>query len=153
MPKPPSPSTQLKAAELRRCVGFNLRQATRVVTQLYDGILRPSGLRSTQFSLLSVIGIREHVSITQLAEDAVMDRTTLTRNLDLLKREGLVRIQPRDDGRVRDVTLTPAARHKLAVATPLWEKAQTHITKQLGAGRVERLLADLTTVVVGTQKT
>lgn len=92
------------------------------------------------------------MSITQLAEQAVMDRTTLARNLDLLEREGLVRIQPGEDGRVREVTLTGAGRGKLAAALPLWEKAQAQVTKKLGAGRWDRLLADLSAAIAVAQR-
>jgi len=132
---------------VRRCVCFNLRKAARAMTQLYDDTLRPSGLRDTQFSLLTVIGAFGKLSITQLAEEAVMDRTTLTRNLDLLERDGLVRIQVGEDARVREVELTPTAHKKLAAAFPYWEKAQARVTKKLGADRLEQLLGDLSAAI------
>lgn len=143
---------QATAVEVAACTCFNLRKATRAITQLYDDILRPSGLRITQFSLLTVIWIMGKVSITRLAEEAVMDRTTLARNLDLLRKQGLIRIQAGDDARVREVSLTRAAHEKLAAALPYWEKAQAQITKILGAGRVNRLLADLSVAVAAAQK-
>jgi len=143
---------QAKAVEVATCTCFNLRKATRAITQLYDDILRPSGLRITQFSLLTVIWIMGKVNITRLAEEAVMDRTTLARNLDLLRKQGLIRIQAGDDARVREVSLTLAAHEKLAAALPYWEKAQAQITKILGAGRVNRLLADLSVAVAAAQK-
>jgi DNA-binding MarR family transcriptional regulator len=140
-------SDRARALAVRRCACFNLRKAARAVTQLYDDIQRPSGLRNTQFSLLTVIWMFGKVSITQLAEEAVMDRTTLTRNLHLLERDGLVRIQVGEDARVREVELTPAAHKKLAGAFAYWEKAQAQITKKLGAERLDRLLADLSATV------
>jgi DNA-binding MarR family transcriptional regulator len=117
------------------------------VTQLYDDILRPSGLRDTQFSLLTAIWAFGKVSITELAKEVVMDRTTLTRNLNLLEREGLVRIQVGEDARVREVELTPAAQKKLAAAFPYWEKAQAQVTRKLGAERLDRLLGDLSAAI------
>lgn len=144
-------SERAKVAEVGRCACFNLRKATRAVTQLYDDMLRPSGLRATQFSLLTVIWIMGRVSITRLAEEAVLDRTTLARNLDLLEEGGLVRIQAGDDARVREVSLTPAAHETLAAALPYWEKAQAQVTKNLGAARVSRLLADLSAAVAAAQ--
>src|SRR5688572_31775668 len=89
-----APSDQ---AAVQCCTCFNLRKAARAVTQLYDDILRPSGLRATQFSLLMLIRGAGRLQLTELAEAAVMDRTTLKRNLALLEREGLVRIEPGDD--------------------------------------------------------
>jgi DNA-binding MarR family transcriptional regulator len=141
-----------QVAAVRQCACFNLRKAARAVTQLYDGMLRPSGLRATQFSLLMVVRAMSKVSISRLAEEAVMDRTTLTRNLDLLEREGLVRIRPGEDARVREVELTPAAEEKLAAALPYWERAQAEMSKKLGVGRMERLLGDLSGAIAAAER-
>jgi DNA-binding MarR family transcriptional regulator len=132
-------------------VCFNLRQAARAVTQVYDEVLRPTGLRATQHSLLRVIEAVETVSVSNLADMAVMDRTTLARNLELLKQEGLVRIQPGEDARVREVTLTDGARKRLAAALPYWAKAQAQVTGKLGRTRSERLLSDLSAAVAAAQ--
>src|SRR5437867_3318483 len=113
-----------RLSQVRHCACFSLRKTTRAVTQYYDEVLGLSGLRITQFSLLAAIRLLGTPSITQLAEAAVMDRTTLARNLDLLAREKLVRIRPGADGRVREVSLTRTARGKLEGALPLWERAQ-----------------------------
>lgn len=142
-----NPSQPVALSEVRNCTCFNLRKAARAVTQLYDDILRPTGLRITQFSLLAVIHFAGKATISDLAEMAVMDRTTLKRNLELLEREGLVRIRPGTDARVREVTLTRAAEAKLAAALPYWAKAQGRITAGLGKGRGDRLLADLSAAV------
>src|SRR3954465_8869802 len=95
----PSPARDIQAAVLK-CTCFNLRKASRAVTQLYDEFLRPSGLRATPFSLLMLIRGLGPLRITELAEEAVMDRTTLKRNLELLQREGLVHIASGEDARV-----------------------------------------------------
>jgi DNA-binding MarR family transcriptional regulator len=129
------------------CACFNLRKATRAMTQLYDDALRPAGLRCTQFSLLTLLKASGTVSMTRLAEDAVMDRTTLARNLEVLQRDGLVRIRPGEDARVREIELTRAGVAKLEEAFPLWREAQRTVRKGLGPGRLSRLLADLSLAV------
>jgi len=134
-------------AAVQRCTCFNLRKAARAVTQYYDEVLRPSGLRATQFSLLMVLRAAGPQRITELAEKAVMDRTTLKRNLDLLERERLVRIQAGEDARVREVSLTDAAVRRLDAALPYWEQAHAQVRGKLGRGRQERLLADLSAAV------
>lgn len=134
-------------AAVQRCTCFNLRKAARAVTQFYDDAVRPSGLRMTQFSLLMVIRIAGRMRITELAEAAVMDRTTLKRNLALLEREGLVRIEPGDDARVREVTLTKAAEKRLVAALPYWERAHAQVTGKLGPARTDRLLGDLAAAI------
>jgi DNA-binding MarR family transcriptional regulator len=135
----------------RNCMCHNLRQAARAITQAYDEALRPTGLRATQHSLLRVLEITGPVSVSTLAVRAVMDRTTLARNLDLLEREGLVRIQSGEDARVREVSLTAAAHKRLAAALPFWKQAQAQLTSRLGPARSVRLLSDLTAAVSAVQ--
>lgn len=134
-------------AEAANCTCFNLRKAARAVTQLYDDALRPTGLRSTQFSILVLLRLMDGVSITKLAEAAVTDRTTLTRNLDLLQRDGLVRIRAGEDARVREVELTRTGVARLEEAFSRWREAQRLVARELGADRLDRMLADLSTAV------
>lgn len=129
--------------DIHDCTCNNLRKAARAVTQYYDDALRPSGIRATQFSLLSAIKEFGTVNIGRLAEQSVMDRTTLTRNLKLLEAEGLITISPGEDARVREISLTPEAREKLAVAHRYWKKAQAHIAEQMGTDGVHHLLRAL----------
>lgn len=129
------------------CACFNIRKAARVVTQLYDDLLRPTGLRTTQFTLLALLRGRGPMSINGLAEAAVTDRTTLTRNLALLQERGLVRIQPGEDARVRVVDLTVAGDKALSAAFPLWQRAQTLVAERMGQDRLARLLSDLSGAV------
>jgi DNA-binding MarR family transcriptional regulator len=143
-----SPAPRIRTQVLRNCTCFNLRKASRAVTQLYDEFLRPSNLRATQFSLIALLLHMGPLAITELAEAAVMDRTTLKRNLELLEREGLVRIRPSSrDARIREVSVTQLASSRLATALPLWEEAQAHVLSRLGAGRVQRLISDLSATV------
>jgi DNA-binding MarR family transcriptional regulator len=140
-------------ASVTDCACFNLRKAARAVTQYYDDALRPSGLRITQFSLLAAIKLFGTVNIGDLAEEAVMDRTTLTRNLKLLEQEGLITVTPGDDARVREVTLTPAAHDQLAEAHRHWRKAQAHMADAMGNDGVRRLLRDLAGAVDAARTT
>lgn len=139
-------------AAVQQCACFNIRKAARAITQRYDDHLRPSGLRTTQFSLLTVLALMEKATISELADQAVMDRTTLKRNLELLEEQGLVRIRPGEDARVREVTLTRAAHQRLAEALPHWQAAQRETVKGLGEGRFQRLLADLSSTVALTHE-
>ncbi len=125
------------------CLCFNLRKAARAVTQLYDAALEPAGLRATQFSLLAVLDGRDPVTITDLARAMVMDRTTLTRNLRPLEKQGLVAIAPGDDRRTREVSLTRRGRRTLATAVPRWRHAQTRMLDTLGDRRARHLLGEL----------
>jgi DNA-binding MarR family transcriptional regulator len=129
------------------CACFNLRKAARAITHLYDEMLRPTGLRTTQFTLLVATKMLEPITVTRLAKMGVMDRTTLTRNLRPLEKQVLVQIALGKDQRTRVVTLTPEGQKALARAFPLWKKAQTRVIKELGPERWNSLRADLGEVV------
>ncbi|NHC38143.1 MarR family winged helix-turn-helix transcriptional regulator [Scytonema millei] len=129
------------------CTCFNLRKATRVVTQIFDEQLKPSGLLITQFTILVAIAQTGSGTINDLAARLVMDRTTLTRNLKPLEREGLVIIQPGEDRRIRVVSLTAKGRDALATALPLWEQAQASVINRLGKQQWSSLLMALSNTV------
>lgn len=125
------------------CVGFNVRRATRLVTQLYDKMLAPSGLRSTQYSLLNVLSLTNELRMNDLALILAMDRTTLTRNLRPLVKQGWIKVSTGSDRRTRIILLTSKGRDVMKKAVPFWEQAQTHVTKRLGASNWDRLMGDL----------
>lgn len=124
------------AGALGLCAAANLRQAARAVTQHFDKALVPSGLRITQFTVLSAIAKAEGpLPLTQLAEQLVMDRTTLSRNLQPLKASGYLRHVSGGDRRIRAVLLTEAGEAALRKALPLWAQAQMEMLDTLGATR------------------
>jgi DNA-binding MarR family transcriptional regulator len=125
------------------CTCFSLRKAARVVTQLFDEQMAPSGLLVTQFSILGVIATMKESTMNQLAQYLVMDRTTLTRNLKPLEREGLIQINPGKDKRTRLISLTPEGIEALQKALPLWELSQSSMISQLGKERWESLMSHL----------
>ncbi|MEQ1560640.1 MAG: MarR family winged helix-turn-helix transcriptional regulator [Methyloglobulus sp.] len=129
------------------CIGFNLRKATRAVSQLYDETLRPSGIRGTQYSLLVVLKIIGPVLVTDLAEKIVMDRTTLSRNLEVMEKQGLVNVAPGEDRRTRWVTITEPGSAVLLEAYPLWQQAQAKIRESMGEERLQVLMADLSALI------
>jgi len=114
---------------------------------LYDDVLRPTGLRVTQFGILGATMAMEPVTLTRLADATVTDRTTLTRNLRLLEKRGLLRIQAGDDRREREVTLTDRGRAALFRGFPLWQEAQARVVQGLGAERWRTLHEGLSAVV------
>jgi DNA-binding MarR family transcriptional regulator len=126
------------------CNGTALRKATRRVSQLYDAVLAPSGLRSTQRSLLTHIARAGAPTMGDLAADLVLDRSALAHNLKPLERDGLVEIQvdPRDK-RSRLVTLTPLGEAKLVESMALWAEAQGRFEAAFGTEEASALRAAL----------
>jgi DNA-binding MarR family transcriptional regulator len=135
----------------RQCACFNLRKASRAVTQLYDDALRETGLRVTQLTLLVATYLRGEVAISRMAEDLVMDRTTLTRNLKPLEAQRLVTIRAGADRREKLVKLTGLGTTKLASAFLPWERAQRRVIEGLGTSRFDSMLKDLSKTVSLTQ--
>jgi len=118
------------------------------MTLFYDAALEPSGLRSTQYAMLTEIHRRGQAapSIGELAEALVMDQSTIGQNLRPLQRDGLVTLERDEvDRRSRRVRLTPVGRSRVADARPLWLAAQEKFEN--GFGR--RAAAELRNVLAG----
>jgi len=128
----PAPSLGRDRGPLSPCVCNTLRMAARAVTQLYDDLLRPSGLRVTQFSILSAIARMDDANLRRLEVALAIDQTTLTRSLNLLEREGVIERASHPDGRVKAMRLTSKGRRALEVARPLWAQAQDKVLRELG---------------------
>jgi DNA-binding MarR family transcriptional regulator len=87
------------------------------------------------------------VTLTKLAEMTVTERTTLSRNLTILEKKGLIVIEPGKDRRERQVSITELGLEVLTAAIPLWEAAQGHIEQGLGGDRMDSLLKDLSEII------
>lgn len=116
------------------CACATLRRADRAVTSVYDGELRDTGFRSTQFTLLQVLRLAGEVTLGQLAELLALDSTTLTRSLAPLIRRGFIAARPGQDRRERLLRLTEAGEQQLQCLMPHWERAQRKLRNQLGPG-------------------
>jgi DNA-binding MarR family transcriptional regulator len=136
--------TNLPKTRLAPCNCLALRQAARHVTQLYDQVLAPSGLRTTQFSVLARLHHLGPMTINNLAKDLVMDRTTLGRNILPLQRDDLIAaVRGTADRRSKELHLTKAGEVRLRTATKLWAKAQGRFEAVFGAPRASALRAVL----------
>ena len=114
------------------CACYHVRHAARVITRAYDEALKPAGLRGPQFSILTALRVAKDVSISRLAEHMGMDRTTMSRNLRPLERQGLVTVSPEGRGPTRTIALTEAGSARLDQAIPLWKRVQEKAMRALG---------------------
>lgn len=135
------------------CTCANIRKAARVVTQMYDTALQETGLKSGQLSLLASLSKLGEMPITVLANIKVMDRTTLTRNLKPLIRDGLISITTEEDQRVRVVGLTKKGVKQFDEAYPLWVKVQSQLIDGIGLDRWSGFVEDLNATVDVARKT
>ena len=124
------------------CNCLALRQAARHVSQFYDQFLAPSGLRTTQYSILARLQRRGPMTINALAAELVMDRTTLGRNILPLQRDGLVAVGPgKSDRRRKELRLTDAGAARFGGALKAWREAQARFETAFGAKRAKELRA------------
>jgi DNA-binding MarR family transcriptional regulator len=136
------------ALEPEDCNCFALRSAARHVTQLYDHLLAPTGLRTTQFSILAKVKRLGPLTINRLANAMVMDRTTLGRNILPLERLRLITIGPAtSDRRAKVLQLTSAGEKRLQTARSAWSKAQADFEGTFGPKRAARLRGLLRAIV------
>jgi DNA-binding MarR family transcriptional regulator len=130
------------------CHCFSVRSAARHVTQFYDQLLEPTGLRITQYSILAMLKRLGPLTINALAKVLLTDRTTLGRNILPLERDGLIRIeQGASDRRAKELHLTTAGEKRLQASRPAWLKAQATYESSIGRKRAETLRALLRAIM------
>ncbi|APW42094.1 MarR family winged helix-turn-helix transcriptional regulator [Rhodoferax saidenbachensis] len=123
------------------CTNLKLRQLMRRVAQHYDVELAKTGLKTTQYSLLSHVVKLGPIRAVDLAGVMRMSTSTLSRNLQPLAAMGVIEILPGADARSRLISATEAGQHKRTEAQRKWRIAQEGINQTLGAQRVLALHA------------
>ena len=117
-------SEEVNFVACRQCVCTAARRQSRELTRAFEKAMRGSGVRGTQFTLLATLVQTGPLPTTRLADFQGLERTTLTRNLARLVRDGFVRIDEGEDRRVRKVAITPAGEEAARRAYPFWKKVQ-----------------------------
>lgn len=121
------------------CTHLKLRKLDRVLARHYDGFVAATGLKNTQYALLSTIVVTGPSRPADLAARLKLDASTLTRNLRPLVDAGWVTLGPGADARSRRVEATERGRAKRAEAQRAWKKAQAALNARLGLARVAAL--------------
>lgn len=136
-----------KYRQLTGCSCNMIREAARNITQFYDESLREAGIKPTQFTILAALANVGSVPLSKLASALSIERTGLTRNLNVLERNGWVKIEAgENDARQRVISLSQAGYEQLDRAIPYWEKAQQVIHNELEADdmlMLKRALGDI----------
>jgi|SRR5580658_3274057 DNA-binding MarR family transcriptional regulator len=114
------------------CMCAGLRRASRALTQFYEEELRPTGLRSTQFTVLQVLALAGEVTQGELGRMLAMDSTSLTRTLRIMSRHGWIGKRRGADRREWRLRLSKTGEVQLRRALPRWEKVQARLRLQLG---------------------
>jgi DNA-binding MarR family transcriptional regulator len=135
------------------CACTALRKAARAVARVYEAALARAGLTITQFAVLRAL--QRHggaAPLSRLAEEMVLERTSLYRTLTPLRRAQLVRFVGTADRRSKAVALTRAGRTRIAEALPHWETAHGAFVDGFGRGRWGETAAVLEEVIRVAQR-
>ena len=139
----PAPSSAPTAAPAprARCTSFMARSLSRKISQFYDDMLAPSGLRGTQFNLLGQARRAKDgpLTVSRLAELLNTDRTTLTRNLQTLQAQGLIEVVAGADARSRCVRVTEAGEQAHRLGAQYWRQAQQQVRALCGEDTIAQL--------------
>ena len=114
------------------CMCANVRRASRVLSQIYDEVMRPFGLRMTQFSILQALSLTGEKLQGDLAELLALDSTTLTRSIGILRKRGWIKARKGADRRERWVSLSRSGEIELARIQPAWQTVQEQVRSKLG---------------------
>jgi DNA-binding MarR family transcriptional regulator len=135
--------SNMDLSSMRNCVCFNLRRASRVITQFYDAELRRHGIRPTQTPVLTTLAAKPAWGMEELSGFLGLERTTLVRNLRPLERDGLVKVEGGGHGNRVAVSLTQKGKKELEKVQSAWHSAQRAIVQTLGEQRWSAILSDL----------
>jgi DNA-binding MarR family transcriptional regulator len=118
-------NTDADISDCSACLCLASRRASRAITRAFDRRLRPHGIRATQFSILATLIGHGPTTMGELAEALGLERTTLSRNLDVIAAQGWVKIGVgTKDARSRIVAVAREGRRAIAAALPAWREAQ-----------------------------
>jgi DNA-binding MarR family transcriptional regulator len=127
------PNNDADITACRACLCLASRRASRTITRAFDRRLRPHGIRATQFSILVNLIERGPMPMGELADVLGIERTTLSRNLDVVATHGWVKIGVgTEDARSRIVEVSRAGRKAVVAALPSWREAQDAAVAALG---------------------
>lgn len=115
------------------CYCINLKRATNSITKFYDKKLEDAGLTASQFSLLNDLRLLKTCSKAELSEYAKLDRSTITRNLKILRDKGYIKDSSTNESRESQVSLTDLGLEKIESGNLSWKEAQEYIKERVGS--------------------
>jgi DNA-binding MarR family transcriptional regulator len=137
--KPKRAGTDLIDRVASDCIAVRVRLINRVVTALYDEAMRPHGLRVSQANVLVAVARLGRARPADVCRVLRLEKSTLSRDVEVMKRAGWLESDPPDGGRNQVLRVTPGGLALLARAQPAWEAAQAEAAALIGAQGVEAL--------------
>ena len=123
---------EIAEATSQTCLATRVRQLSRIVTRIYDDALRPLGITSSQFTLLTQLAQQDGITAVEIGGELDIEKSTLSRNLKRLLALGLLTMDPPAGRRGRGLHLTPQGRDVILKAYPVWRDAQSRSVGIMG---------------------
>ncbi len=139
MTRPTNRTEEAVADMAAECLAMRSRLIGRTVTGIYDDALRPAGVTAGQLNVLAVVVRRGQVSPGQVARMLNIERSTMSRNVERMKRNGWLAVRPGELASTQELRITKAGRRIIEEAAPLWRKAQGRARDILGASGAEAI--------------
>ena len=114
------------------CMCISTRKAANHISKVYDHELSVLDIKITQYSALKNIQALGNPSVNELSKKLDLERTTVLRNLDKLKKMDLISYKKNDVYKVKVISLTVNGRKKLNDAKVIWEKTQQKFLNAFG---------------------
>ncbi len=130
-----------RAADLiaGECLAVRVRMLNRTITAIYDDALRPLGLTAGQLNVLVVIAKRGPISPGEVARRLNMEKSTVSRNIERMRKNGWLTVTAAASSRKQHLTLTRQGKTLLEKSVPAWDEAQTRARAVLGRRGAESI--------------
>ena len=130
----------LAKAVAGECLGYRVRLLNRVITNIYDRAMQPLGLKANQANILTMLSCVGRASAADISKVLVMEKSTVSRTVDRMKKNGWINVEGHGDGPSQTITVTDQGRALMAATHEQWKKAQQQATKLLGEEGVAAIL-------------
>jgi DNA-binding MarR family transcriptional regulator len=114
------------------CIAYRVRILNRVITNIYDRALQPLGVKINQANILTMLSLTDHASSTDIARVLLMEKSTVSRTVDRMRKNGWINVVGQGDEPSLVITVTPKGRKLMASVHAEWKKAQKQAAELLG---------------------
>ena len=135
-------AAKLAKAVAAECIAVRVRLLNRVITNLYDRALQPLGIKVNQATMLVMLLLSGQAGPGDIGRVLLMEKSTVSRNIDRMRKKGWIGVAGKDDGLSQVITVTPKGRKLLAAVHVEWMKAQkkaSHLLGDEGVSAIKKL--------------
>src|SRR5262245_49422461 len=120
----PANITEIAENTSAACLSTRIRQLNRIITRVFDDAMRPLGITVSQFTLLTQIAQQDGITAVDIGHTLDIEKSTLSRNLKRLLKDGHITMDPPAGRRGRGLHLTPKGAQAIQLGYPVWRAAQ-----------------------------